>query len=100
MKGTDARVLAALGITVFFWASAFAGIRVGLESYSPGHVALLRFLVASAALALYAVARRMRLPELRDLPAVVLSGFLAFTVYHVALNYGESTVSARSTVSW
>jgi drug/metabolite transporter (DMT)-like permease len=92
----DARVFLALGLTIFFWASAFAGIRVALESYSPGHVALLRFLVASAALVIYAVVRRMRLPELRDLPAVVLSGFLAFTVYHVALNYGEITVSAGS----
>jgi drug/metabolite transporter (DMT)-like permease len=92
----DARVFLALGLTIFFWASAFAGIRVALESYSPGHVALLRFLVASAALVIYAVVRRMQLPELRDLPAVVLSGFLAFTVYHVALNYGEITVSAGS----
>ncbi|MDX6380993.1 MAG: hypothetical protein QOI57_2017 [Rubrobacteraceae bacterium] len=92
----DARVSLALELTIFFWASAFAGIRVALESYSPGHVALLRFLVASVALVIYAVVRRMRLPELRDLPAVVLSGFLAFTVYHVALNYGEITVSAGS----
>ena len=36
----------------------------------------------------------MRLPERRDLPAVFLAGFLAFTLYHVALNYGEVTVSA------
>lgn len=92
----DARVLVALGLTVFFWASAFAGIRVGLEHYGPGQVALIRFLVASAALALYAVAKGMRLPEMRDLPAVALSGFLAFTVYHTALNYGEITVSAGS----
>jgi drug/metabolite transporter (DMT)-like permease len=91
-----ARVLLALGLTIFFWASAFAGIKVGLESYSPSHVALLRFLVASAALAVYATVRRMRLPGLSDLPAVILSGFLAFTVYHVALNYGEVTVSAGS----
>jgi len=92
----DARVFLALGLTIFFWASAFAGIRVGLQSYSPGQVALLRFLVASAALALYALVWRMRLPEARDLPAVIVSGFLAFTVYHVALNYGEITVSAGS----
>ncbi len=52
--------------------------------------------MASVALVLYAVARRMRLPDTRDLPAVILSGFLALTVYHVALNYGEVTVSAGS----
>ena len=89
-------VLAALGLTILLWASAFAGIRAGLEFYGPGQVALLRFLVASAALALYAVVWRMRMPERRDLPAVALSGLLAFAVYHVALNYGEVTVSAGS----
>src|SRR3712207_8076901 len=34
------------------------------------------------------------MPEGRDLPAVFLAGFLAFTFYHAALNYGEVTVSA------
>jgi multidrug transporter EmrE-like cation transporter len=40
---------------VFFAASAFPGISAGLEGYSPGHLALLRFLVASLVLAIYAV---------------------------------------------
>ena len=88
------RVAAALAVTTVFWASAFAGIRVGLEDYGPGEVALARFLVASVVLAGYAAITRMRLPEGRDLPAVFLAGLLAFTVYHVALNYGEVTVSA------
>ena len=90
----DARVPAALAVTTIFWASAFAGIRVGLEAYGPGQVALMRFLVASVVLAAYATIAQMHLPERRDLPAVFLAGFLAFTVYHVALNYGEVTVSA------
>ncbi len=96
MKGSefDARVAAALAVTVVFWASAFAGIRAGLEAYGPGQVALFRFLVASAVLAGYAVLARMRMPERRDLPAVFAAGFLAFTFYHAALNYGEVTVSA------
>ena len=98
MKGSgfDPRVPAALVITTVFWASAFAGIRAGLDAYGPGQVALFRFLVASAVLAAYAALTRMRLPERRDLPAVFLAGLLAFAVYHVALNYGEVTVSAGS----
>ncbi len=88
------RVAAALAVTTVFWASAFAGIRVGLEDYGPGEVALMRFLVAAVVLAGYAAVTRMRLPERRDLPAVFLAGLLAFTVYHLALNYGEVTVSA------
>ncbi|HZY65488.1 MAG: DMT family transporter [Actinomycetota bacterium] len=83
-----------LGLTIVFWASAFAGIRAGLEEYSPGHVALVRLMVASIALLVYAAATRMPLPEMRDLPVILLGGFLAFTVYHVTLNYGEVTVTA------
>jgi drug/metabolite transporter (DMT)-like permease len=90
----DARLAIALGITVFFWAAAFAAIRVGLSSYGPGELALLRLLVASMTLAAYAAFVRMRLPEVRDLPAILLAGFLAFALYHVALNFGERTVSA------
>jgi drug/metabolite transporter (DMT)-like permease len=91
---SDARVLLALGATIFFWASAYAGIRDGLEAFGPGEVALARLLVAAVALTLYAAVTRMRLPEARDLPAIFLAGLLAFAVYHVALNYGEITVSA------
>jgi len=90
----DTRVLLALGATVFLWASAYAGIRASLEAFGPGQVALARLLVASVVLVLYAIAKRLRLPETKDLPATLLSGFLAFAVYHVALNYGEITVSA------
>ncbi len=87
-------VTLALAGTVVFWASAFAGIRAGLREYGPGEIALFRFVVASVVLGCIALVTRMRLPERRDLPAVFLAGFLAFTVYHVALNYGEVAVGA------
>lgn len=97
MKRTpDTGVLLALGVTVLIWASAFAAIRAGLEGYAPGHLALLRFLVGSALLAVYAFSTRMPLPARRDLPAVLLGGFLGFTVYHTGLAFGEVTVEAGS----
>ena len=84
----------ALAVTVVLWASAFAGIRAGLGEYGPGEIALFRFAVASLVLGAFALLTRMRMPERRDLPVVLLAGFLAFTVYHVALNYGELVVGA------
>ena len=87
-------VTLALAGTVVFRASTFAGIRAGLGEYGPGEIALFRFVVASVVLGCIALVTRMRLPERRDLPAVFLAGFLAFTVYHVALNYGEVAVGA------
>lgn len=86
----------ALGVTVMIWASAFAAIRAGLEGYTPGHLALLRFLAGSALLLVYAVYTRMPLPAGRDLPAVLLGGFLGFFGYHTGLSFGEVTVEAGS----
>ena len=91
---SDVRLLAAVAAAVIFGASAYAAIGAGLASYSPGPLALLRMAVASAVLALYALVRRVRLPEVRDLPAVVLAGLFAFSLYNVALNYGQITASA------
>ncbi len=85
---------AAIVVSLLLWASAFAGIRAGLESYGPGQVALLRFATASAAFLVYATLTRMRAPDPRDLPRIALAGFLGITVYHVALNFGEMTVTA------
>jgi drug/metabolite transporter (DMT)-like permease len=83
---------AAAAITVVFWGSAFAGIRAGLHSYSPTHLALLRFLSASAALALIVARPGMRRPVLRDVPLVVLLGLLGFAFYNIALNIGEQSI--------
>ncbi|SFJ66970.1 DMT family transporter [Thermoflavimicrobium dichotomicum] len=93
-KSTDIKIVFAYILVIFLWSSAFPGIRVGLEGYSPQHLALLRFLVGSIALLLFALITRMRLPDFRDLPAIVLFGLLGFSIYHIALNYGETTVSA------
>jgi drug/metabolite transporter (DMT)-like permease len=90
----DARSLGAMAVVLVLWASAFAGIKAGLVSYSPGEVALLRFLVGSATLGVYAALTRMRLPEPRDWPGLAVAGLAGFTLYHVALNYGEMRVSA------
>lgn len=88
------RTAIAIAITLVLWSSAFAAIKVGLRCYSPGEVALLRFGTASVILGIYAVATRMRLPRREDVGHIALAGFLGISVYHVALNYGEQTVSA------
>ncbi len=85
-------VASAAVITILFWGSAFAGIRAGLHSYSPTHLALLRFVSASAALVVVSLATRMHLPRLRDVPLVFALGFLAFAFYPVALNIGEQNI--------
>ena len=99
-RALDSKALAAVGLTLVLWASAFAGIRAALDGlgaepgYGAGELALLRFGVASVVLAGYAAARGIRMPARRDLGAIALAGFLGITVYHVCLNFGEVTVTA------
>ncbi len=90
----DLRTLLAVVITVTSWGSAFTGIRVGLTAYTPAHLALLRYLLASLAFAAYAVLTRMPLPHRRDLPAFGLLGLLGITFYNLALGYGQMTIPA------
>jgi drug/metabolite transporter (DMT)-like permease len=90
----EPRALLAALVTILFWASAFAAIKAGLKGLSPGHLVLLRFLVAGSVLLLYARARGLRPPRREDLPRLFLLGFLGITVYHTALVYGELSVSA------
>lgn len=90
----EPKTWAAIAIALLLWASAFAGIRAGLESYGPGQVALLRFLTASAVFLVYATATRMRGPAPRDIPRIALAGLLGISVYHLTLNFGAVTVTA------
>jgi drug/metabolite transporter (DMT)-like permease len=88
------RIVLALTFTLIVWASAFAGIRAGLRGYSPANLAILRFLIASLVLAIYAGVAHFRRPEFRDLPGLVLMGAIGITFYNLALNYGETRVGA------
>jgi drug/metabolite transporter (DMT)-like permease len=75
--GARQRTLVASAVTVLLWGSSFAGFRAGLTAYTPGHLVLLRFLLASTAPALYAGVTRMRLPARRDLPSLMVLGIVA-----------------------
>jgi drug/metabolite transporter (DMT)-like permease len=94
MPRFTARTIFALAFTLVLWASAFAGIRAGLRAYAPANLAVLRFLVASAVLAVYAALAHFRRPKLRDVPGLILSGAIGITFYNLALNYGETRVTA------
>lgn len=88
------KTILAVAITLLFWSSAFAGIRAGLQGYSPGHVVLLRFLAASATFAVYALLTRMPLPRKEDWGKICILGFVGISFYHCALTFGEEVVPA------
>ncbi len=93
-KTLEFKIISAHLITIILWASAFPGIRVALTAFSPEHISLLRLLVGSSVLIIITIITKTPLPALKDIPIILLLGFLGFTVYQVALNYGEQTISA------
>jgi len=90
----DPMLWVAVATAVLCSASGYTATVAGLEGYTPGSLSLLRFLVASAVFAVSAVVSPIRRPLRRDLPALMLAGFLAFSVFSVALAYGQLTVPA------
>ncbi|VVP99477.1 hypothetical protein PS925_02159 [Pseudomonas fluorescens] len=88
------KILLAMVFVVACWAYSPTGIHIGLQAYDPGHLALLRFLLASLFMALIAVFKGIRLPHWRDVPLLFALGFFAVSLHHVALNIGQQSVSA------
>lgn len=87
-------VLAAAGVTVVLWASAFVAIRSAGAVYSPGALALGRLFFASLTLVAISLIRRAGWPPRAAWPGIVCSGVVWFGVYMVALNWGEREVDA------
>jgi len=88
------RAFTALLVCILVWASAFPAIRLALKAFSPGPLALFRFVVAALALTLYGMRRGSRWPQKMDLVPILLCGILGGAFYHVAHNYGQQTVPA------
>lgn len=89
------KVYVAAGLMILFWASAYVGIRAGLTGYSPGSLALFRYLIASfCMLFIYLRVLRFRRIAILDVSRAVILGIFGFAIYNVALNYGEVTVTA------
>ena len=79
------RVRFSLGATILFWSSSFPVIRIGLESYGPAELTVLRYAVASLLLIPATIwCRRPRVPTLADVPSTIVRGILPTIVASAA----------------
>ena len=88
------KIILAMAFVVVCWGYSPSGIHIGLQAYDPVHLALARFLLASAFMAVVALLKGIRLPSLRDVPLLMALGFFAVSLHHVAINFGQQGVSA------
>jgi drug/metabolite transporter (DMT)-like permease len=84
-------ILAAV-VMVVTWGSSAVFVRIALDGYSPAHLTLLRFLIISAALLVVAIVTRMRVPPLRDWPAIGTLAFVGITLTQLAFAFGIESV--------
>ncbi len=85
--------LSAIG-TILFWGSAFPVVRFALGGYSPTSLMLLRYFIGSVVLLAFNFAKKSRLPELKDIPLITLSGFLGIFCYTYLFNTASINVSS------
>ena len=90
--------LAAVAVTLVFWASAFVAIRHLGESFSPGALSLGRLAVGAICLGAVALSRGLPRPTGREWASIVTIGVLWFGIYNIALNAGELRVDAGTAV--
>ncbi len=88
--------IAAVTVTLVFWASAFVAIRHLGHDFTPGSLSLGRLLVGALALGLVAAPKLKGgpRPTRREWLSIVLIGVLWFGIYNVSLNQGEHHVDA------
>ncbi len=93
-----ASTIAAIGVTVLAWASAFVVIRAVAQDFSPGALTLGRLLVGTIALgAAVAISRRWVRPTRREWSLLVFCGLAWFGLYNLTLNAAEHDLDAGTT---
>jgi drug/metabolite transporter (DMT)-like permease len=90
----DWAAIAAIGVTLVLWASAFVAIRHLGDDFGAGSLSLGRCLVAAVLLGGLALSRGLTPVLRRDWWRFVVIGVLWYAVYNLALNEGERHVDA------
>ena len=84
-------VLAGL-LMVLTWGSSSVATKVGMDGYDPGQLTLLRFLITSAVVILFATATRMRLPAREDVLPLIGLGIIGISIVQLTFTYGMVSV--------
>jgi drug/metabolite transporter (DMT)-like permease len=96
----------AASLVILFWGTAYTGVKIALEGFGPGPLALGRFAIGTAVLLLLSVvrvaagnpaARITPLPDREDLLPIAGLGLVGITAYHLLLNFGQQQVPPGTT---
>ncbi|MBS3271906.1 DMT family transporter [Staphylococcus aureus] len=80
--------------TIILLGSAFPMIKIALNDFSAESLSAFRLILATIILLPFVIIKKLPTPELRDIPVIFILGFCGFVIYHTALNFGETLISA------
>ncbi|HHY0222625.1 TPA: DMT family transporter [Staphylococcus aureus] len=80
--------------TIILWGFAFPMIKIALNDFSAESLSAFRLILATIILLPFVIIKKLPTPELRDIPVIFILGFCGFVIYHTALNFGETLISA------
>ena len=80
--------------TIILWGSAFPMIKIALNDFSAESLSAFRLILATIILLPFVIIKKLPTTELRDIPVIFILGFCGFVIYHTALNFGETLISA------
>lgn len=93
-KNTKAKVYA--GITISLWATVFLFTKAGLRYYDAETLAVIRYILASAGLIVLIFIRKIKKPDLKDIPLFLILGSLGFAFYIITFNKGMVTLNSST----
>jgi drug/metabolite transporter (DMT)-like permease len=92
MAGLEAGTLSAALLMTVTWGSSSVATKVGLASYGPGQLTLLRFIITSSLMVLFALITRMGLPARRDILPIACLGLVGISTTQLGFSFGITSV--------
>jgi len=91
LKSNRSRIYA-IG-TILLWSSAFVFTKIALGYFAPSSIGVLRYLCATMFFMVLAFHKRIGLPKREDIPLLLISGLMGFTLYMTFFNIGSGSLS-------
>jgi drug/metabolite transporter (DMT)-like permease len=84
----------AAGLTLVLWSSSYAAISYGLQVFTPGEIALMRFAIATVVLMIPVALGKIKLPPKQDWALLALLACFGHFLYQLSLGYSMTRLSA------
>jgi drug/metabolite transporter (DMT)-like permease len=93
-KSQTSLAYCAAGLTLVLWSSSYAAISCGLQVFTPGEIALMRFAIATAVLMVPVAMGRIKLPPKQDWALLAFLACFGHFFYQLSLGYSMTRLSA------